>query len=170
MSEREETLDRIERRLEGLCERFWRRNDTRVYVDVPPESSLAANRILFEEFGGRLATATGKDERDRIQVLYHYCLDAHGVVVTIRTWGMKPDPEIDSVATLFPGANFIEREMYDLLGIRFRNHPDPRRLILSDDWPEGVYPLRRDYPDRGGEAARARLAEMLTGKAAGADA
>ncbi len=88
------------------------------------------------------------------------------VLVTIRTWGMKPNPEIDSVAQLFPGANFIEREMYDLLGIRFRNHPDPRRLILADDWPEGVYPLRRDYPERGGEATRARLMALLTGTGA----
>jgi NADH:ubiquinone oxidoreductase subunit C len=42
-------------------------------------------------------------------------------------------------------AEWIEREMWELLGIRFRNHPDLRHLLLSDDWPEGKYPLRRDY-------------------------
>ena len=166
MDEREATLQKLERRFQGLCERFWRRNETRVYVNVPPEHSLAANRIVFQEFGARLATASGKDGRDRIEVLYHYCLDALSVVVTIRTWGLKPNPEVDSIAQVLPGANFIEREMFDLLGIRFRNHPDPRRLILSDDWPSGVYPLRRDYPARGGEAARKRLLEMLTGSGA----
>jgi Ni,Fe-hydrogenase III component G len=168
VAEREETLGCLEQRLAGLCERFWRRNEKRVYIDVPPEHSLEANRIVFDEFGGRLATATGKDTRDRIEVLYHYCLDARNVVVTIRTWGCKPDPEADSVAQLFPGANFIEREMQDLLGIKFRNHPDPRRLILADDWPQGLYPLRRDYPDRGGEAQRARLLELLIGSSTGA--
>jgi len=166
VAEREDVIAQIQERLSGLFEKFWRRNDKRVYVDVPPEHSLEANGILFNEFGGRLATASGRDTRDRIEVLYHYCLDQLNVVVTIRTWGMKPNPEIDSIAQLFPGANFIEREMYDLLGIKFRNHPDPRRLILSDDWPEGVYPLRRDYPARGGEAARARLVELLTGAGA----
>ena len=166
MTEREEMLQRLEERLSRLCERFLHRNEKRVYVDVPPQNSLEANRVLFDEFGGRLATASGKDSRDRIEVLYHYCFDALNVVVTIRTWGLKPNPEVDSVAQLFPGANFIEREMYDLLGITFRNHPDPRRLILADDWPTGVYPLRRDYPDRGGEAARARLVELLTGTGA----
>ena len=166
MAEREEVINRIEERLASLCERFWRRSERRIYVDVPPEHSLAANRVLFDEFRARLATATGKDGRDRIEVLYHYCLDALNVVVTIRTWGLKPDPEVDSVARVLPGANFIEREMHDLLGIRFRNHPDPRRLILADDWPEGVYPLRRDYPKRGGEAARARLVALLTGSGA----
>ncbi len=166
MTEREETIRKIETRLSGMCEKFRRRNEKRVYVDVPPEHTLAANRILFEEFGGRLATASGCDTRDRIEVLYHYCLDALNVVVSLRTWGLKPDPEIDSVAQLFPGANFIEREMHDLLGIRFRNHPDPRRLILADDWPEGVYPLRRDYPSRGGEEARERLVALITGAGA----
>ena len=166
MAEREDALKELETRLSGLCEKFWRRNEKRVYADVPPEHSLEANRILFDEFRGRLATASGRDTRDRIEVLYHYCLDALNVVVTVRTWGLKPDPEVDSVAQIFPGANFIEREMFDLLGIRFRNHPDPRRLILSDDWPEGVYPLRRDYPSRGGEAARERLLELLVGSGA----
>jgi len=164
VARREVMLDALEMRLADLFERFRRRNEKRVYVDVPPENSLEANRIIFEEFGGRLATASGKDGRDRVEVLYHYCFDQLNVVVTIRTWGLKPMPEVDSVAQLFPGANFIEREMFDLLGIRFRNHPDPRRLILADDWPEGVYPLRRDYPDRGGEKARERLLALLVGE------
>ena len=166
MAERDDMLARLEERLSALCERFWRRNEKRIYVDVPPEHTLEANRVVFDEFRGRLATATGRDTRDCVEVLYHYCMDAHNVVVTLRTWGLKPNPEVDSVATIFPGANFIEREMQDLLGIKFRGHPDPRRLILADDWPEGVYPLRRDYPDRGGEAARERLVKLLVGTGA----
>ena len=166
MADREEVIAQIEERLAGMYEKFWRRNEKRVYVDVPPEHMLEANRILFDEFRARLATATGRDTRDRIEVLYHYCLDALNAVVTIRTWGMKPNPEVDSVGQLIPGALFIEREMYDLLGIRFRNHPDPRRLILSDDWPSGVFPLRRDYPKRGGEAAREQLVKILMGTGA----
>ena len=166
MDERQEFLKKLEERLAGLSQRFWRRNAKRVYVDVPPEHTLEANRMMFDEFRGRLATASGRDTRDRIEVLYHYCFDALNVVVTLRTWGVKPNPEIDSVAQLFPGANFIEREMYDLLGIKFRNHPDPRRLLLADDWPQGVFPLRRDYPKRGGEKTRERLLELLTGSRA----
>jgi formate hydrogenlyase subunit 5 len=44
-----------------------------------------------------------------------------------------------------PAAEWIEREIQDLLGIRFDGHPNPKRLILADDWPEGVYPLRKDF-------------------------
>ena len=143
----DEIVNQLESRLGEMAE-VCRRNDKRIYVDVPPEHTLEANGYLFGEMKGRLATATGRDVSDRIEVLYHYCMDEDGVVVTVRTWAWKPDCELDSVATLFRGANFIEREIQDILGVRFRNHPDPRRLILADDWPEGVYPLRRDFPLR----------------------
>lgn len=144
--------------LEGLAEQIVERNPRRIYVDVPPEHSVAANRVVFNALGGRLATATGVDFRDRIDVLYHYCIDAKGVVVTLRTWAWKPEVELDSVASFLPGAQFIEREIQDLLGVKFRNHPDPRRLILADDWPEGVYPLRRELPARvAGESIPAEM-------------
>jgi Ni,Fe-hydrogenase III component G len=146
--ESDELIHDLEKRLESFKVEISRRNEKRIYIDVPPEFSREANRILFEEFEGRLATATGMDTPSRIEVLYHYCMDTAGIVVTLRTWAEKPDYILDSIATLFPGANFIEREIQDLLGVRFRNHPDPRRLILADHWPEGVYPLRRDYPAR----------------------
>ena len=68
--------------------------------------------------------------------------------MTVRASAAKPTPEIDSVATITEGANWIEREIHDLLGVNFRGHPDMRRLILADDWPEGFYPLRRDSRER----------------------
>jgi len=143
----EDVVNELQEQL-GSFAAIFQRNQKRVYVDVPPEQTLQANRYVFETMKGRLATATGRDTPERIEVLYHYCFDSLGIVVTVRTWALKPDCELESVATIFPGANFIEREIYDLLGVKFLNHPDPRRLILSDDWPEGVHPLRNDSPIR----------------------
>jgi NADH-quinone oxidoreductase subunit C len=54
----------------------------------------------------------------------------------------KDNPEVDSITPLFPGAEWIEREMWEMLGIKFKGHPNLKRLLLSDDWPEGKYPLR----------------------------
>lgn len=63
----------------------------------------------------------------------------------VRLSGM--DPVIESLVPIWPGANWLEREIFDLFGIRFTGHPDLRRILLPEDW-EG-YPLRRDYPVEG---------------------
>jgi NADH-quinone oxidoreductase subunit C len=57
------------------------------------------------------------------------------------------DPVVDSLVPVWPGANWLEREIFDLFGIRFNGHPDLRRILLPEDW-EG-YPLRRDFPVEG---------------------
>jgi len=67
------------------------------------------------------------------------------VWVQVRVGG--EDPAVDSLVPVWPGANWLEREIFDLFGIRFNGHPDLRRILLPEDW-EG-YPLRRDYPVEG---------------------
>ena len=68
---------------------------------------------------------------------------------SIDTSGIEPDPalEIDSVTDLWPGAEWPEREVFDMFGIRFRNHPDLRRILTWEEFP--AHPLRKDYPLRG---------------------
>ncbi|MCZ6494121.1 MAG: NADH-quinone oxidoreductase subunit C [Planctomycetota bacterium] len=68
---------------------------------------------------------------------------------TVDTSGIEPDPalEVDSVTDIWPGAEWPEREVYDMFGIRFRNHPDLRRILMWKDYP--AHPLRKDYPLRG---------------------
>ena len=68
---------------------------------------------------------------------------------SIDTSGIEFDPalEVDSVTDIWPGAEWPEREVYDMFGIRFRNHPDLRRILTWRDFP--AHPLRKDYPVRG---------------------
>jgi NADH-quinone oxidoreductase subunit C len=68
---------------------------------------------------------------------------------SIETSGITPDPtlEVESVTDLWPGAEWREREVYDMYGIRFTNHPDLRRILMWKDFP--AHPLRKDYPLRG---------------------
>jgi len=121
----------------------------RVYLEVTPEDLLAVAGVLFSDMGARYAIASGMQTADGFEVLHHFAFDAEHCVVSVRVRTDSQEPEFDSLAPLIKGAAFIEREMRDLLGIAFRGHPNPERLILSDDWPEGVYPLRRGKPWEG---------------------
>jgi NADH-quinone oxidoreductase subunit C len=91
----------------------------------------------------------------RYEVVYNLCSlvdPATGALRYRRLFLKVPvpasDPEVPSVTSVFGGAGFPEREVYDLLGIRFSGHPDLRRILMSDDW--SGHPLRKDYP-LGGE-------------------
>ena len=83
----------------------------------------------------------------RFGVVYHLVnLDA-GRWFRIRAMIPEEDPQIDSVTALWPAARWLEREVYDLFGLRFRGHPDLRRILTPDDFPG--HPLRKDYPIKG---------------------
>jgi NADH-quinone oxidoreductase subunit D len=112
---------------------------------IDPARTVEVARRMFALGDSRLATATGIEVRDGIDVLYHWCFEPAGATVTLKVLAERPELTVDSLAVAVPAANWIEREMHDLLGVNFRGHPDMRRLILDDSWPEGVYPLRRDF-------------------------
>ena len=120
---------------------------SRVYLTVPAEHMPRAAGVLYETLDMRFATATGSDLGERLEVLYHFCHDPVGAVVSLRTSTPKSEAALPSVTPVVPPAEWIERELYDLLGITFAGHPRPERLILADDWPDGVYPLRKDVRD-----------------------
>ena len=81
----------------------------------------------------------------KVLELHYHLTGAHRTVVTIRAELPRDDPRIASVHDLLPPAGIYERQMHDLMGIRFEGHPDLRRIILNEDWPEGEYPLRKDW-------------------------
>lgn len=82
---------------------------------------------------------------------------------SLPTDGIADDPAlyVDSVTDLWPGAEWMEREVFDMLGIRFRNHPDLRRILLWEEYP--AFPLRKDYPVRGrGEREQYRVVDRAS--------
>jgi len=145
------TIKRIRRALGEHVINFEQKSDRRVYLEIAPETVLEASSVMLEEIGARLQIATGIDTPDGIEVLYHWALDGDDCVVTVRTLVGRAAPELESIAELCPAAEWIEREIWELLGVTFRGHPDMRHLLLDDGWPEGDYPLRRkDDRPRGG--------------------
>jgi len=118
---------------------------------------IAADRIVNvcrhlknEQKFTRLSTVTAVDwypEEPRFEVVYHLHSVERNLRLRLKCRLSGANPEIDSVTGVWRGANWYERETFDLFGIRFRHHPDLRRIMLPDEW-EG-HPLRKDYPVTG---------------------
>jgi len=83
----------------------------------------------------------------RFEVVYHLLSIPKKERVRLKVPLNSSSPSVDSITSLWPGANFFEREVYDLFGVRFAGHPYLRRIMMPEDW-EG-HPLRKDYPVEG---------------------
>ena len=83
----------------------------------------------------------------RFAVVYHLLSMARKERIRLKVFLSGEDAAVDSVVPVFPSANFYEREIFDLFGVRFGEHPNLRRIMMPEDW-QG-YPLRKDYPTEG---------------------
>jgi NADH-quinone oxidoreductase subunit C len=93
-----------------------------------------------------LFSLTAADRKDGFNMVYHLTsTEYHHVVVLRVILADKANPVIATISDLWNAAEYFEREVFDLFGIKFENHPDLRRLFLDDDWVG--YPLRKDYKD-----------------------
>jgi NADH-quinone oxidoreductase subunit C len=88
------------------------------------------------------------DDEERFEVVWEFYSIRKRHRIRLKTRVPESDCVVDSLTDLWKGADFMEREVYDMMGIRFRNHPDLRRILMPDDFTEG-YPLRKDFPLRG---------------------
>lgn len=103
---------------------------------------LKGSQLLQLDF---LISATAIDWKTHFTVVYHLTSSVlHHVVVVKTNVSERENPEIDTVSDIWATAEFQEREIFDLFGIKFRNHKDLRRLFLDDDWG---FPLRKEYTD-----------------------
>jgi len=119
--------------------------ETRIFLSCEVENGFDVCKFVFEQAGCRFVIATAIDSDDCFEVLYHFTYDQLGAFVTVKVFIRdRENPSVESITPIVIGAEWIEREMHDLFGIDFKNHPRLERLILSDDWPEGVYPMRKE--------------------------
>ena len=118
-------------------------------LDVQIAASDLPNAVsaLTDASWGFLSAITGMDlgvEANELEALYHFCEGA--AVTTLRVHLPRVDcPEIPSISDKIPAASFFERELGEMLGVKVVGTPDPSRLFLPDDWPDGVYPMRQDF-------------------------
>jgi Ni,Fe-hydrogenase III component G len=136
--------EQIKQKLADKIGNWYEHNPRRVYFTVDKKDIREVAKVLFKDLGLRFAIATGTDTPDGLEILYHFSFDKTGQMISARTLiEDKKNPEIDSLTVLSPAFEWIEREIWEMLGINFLGHPNLKRLLLADDWPEGKYPLRQ---------------------------
>lgn len=153
---RNDVLKDISKRFKEDIIDIFDKSSTRVYIEIKPSSLVRISEHIFKNLKARFSIASGIDARSHMEILYHFTFDDLNLVISLRVKLDKSKLEIDSLTPSLEAANWIEREISEMLGIKFKGHPDMRRLLLPDDWPEGVYPLRRDYKEWDKKAIRDR--------------
>ncbi|MFQ6016273.1 MAG: NADH-quinone oxidoreductase subunit C [Anaerolineae bacterium] len=149
MAEENLTVEKLRKALpDAVGEVATFRGETTIMVKKERIVDVALFLRDDEELGYNfLSTICGVDylgREPRFAVVYHLCSMTNKRRVRLKVLVDEDDPVVPTLTTLWPGANWYEREVYDMFGISFDGHPDLRRILMPDDW-EG-HPLRKDYP------------------------
>ena len=142
-------ISRVKQKLNGKHLSVDEINDQEIEFLVWKNQLPEVCHYLLEERGGRVFTMVGSDERGwtgTLALYYVFAFDKTQQFVTVKALVSEEEPTFPSLAAELPAFNWYEREVKDLLGLRPQGHPDPRPLTLHGDWPEEIYPLRKDFP------------------------
>jgi len=141
---REEVVKSIKDKFGDRIQRFYDKSARRIYIDVDRKDLVELARFIFKGLDARFNIASAADHPDKIEIVYHFNLDPLGLIINIRIYAPKGDCEVESLLPMMKGAEWIEREVHELFGVKFKNHPNMKPLLLPDDWPKGKYPLRKE--------------------------
>lgn len=133
---------------EALLDAKWDRNE--LTLTIAPEEILAAAQTVQAAGYNFFEDLTAVDwfpSSPRFQLSYHILSHSYKERIRLRVLVDESNPSVDSITPVWPSANFYEREVFDLFGVRFAGHPNLRRILMPDDW-QG-HPLRKDYPVEG---------------------
>jgi formate hydrogenlyase subunit 5 len=143
----QETTETLRQKIEGQFTLEGVHNGS-LNVVVPPHDVVKAAEFIRDELDGRFVVSAGTDKRELsggYEVLNIFSLDHLKCFLFLRTMIDTTDPHVPSFTPAIPGAGWAEREVRDMIGVHPIGHPNPERLVLPDDWPEDIYPLRRDF-------------------------
>ncbi len=139
-----ETFDRLAEKFPNFELAYVEGKDPAILVKA--DNLLELGRHLRDEDEyDYCSSITSVDYPDRFEVVYHlYSMKKEGGPVILKVHAAREDPEVPSVVSLWPGADWQEREVWDLMGIRFAGHPNLRRILLWEGF--AGHPLRKDFP------------------------
>jgi len=121
------------------------RNQKRIIITITPDSIINIAAFLYTQEGFRFIIASALHTKKGFEIHYHFSKDSTGLILNIHVILDNDNPQIESLSNIFNASNWIEREMHELFGINFLNHPNQEKLISEGNWAEGVYPLRKEF-------------------------
>ena len=133
---------------EAFVDARWDRQE--LTLTIVPEQIVAAARVVQQAGYNFLEDVTAVDwfpSVPRFQVSYHIVSHKLKERIRLRVLVDESIPVVETITGVWPSANYYEREVFDLFGIRFGGHPNMRRIMMPDDWTG--HPLRKDYPVEG---------------------
>lgn len=146
--------DALQKTVDGLTDKFSDRvidiyqSNEDTFIRIEADSIVEIATYLHDEHRYiYLSDIFGTDRYttdDRFEVVYNLISLKERQRLFIKVWLEEKNPEIDSVCKVWKAANWFEREVYDMFGIRFKNHPDHRRIYMPEDYR--YYPLRKEFP------------------------
>ena len=146
----QQLLETSQTLLAPLAERFETPEDGRLDAYLPDASRLVdAISLIFNSGGWHLAAITGLDvpqtaeTEGATEILYHFC--QYAATVTLRVSVTYGDPEVPTICGVIPSATLYERELIEMFGVIVHDTPSHERLLLPDDWPDWVYPMRKSF-------------------------
>ena len=121
------------------------KNQKRMIITIRPDSIVNVADYLYRTEGFRFIIASALHTKKGFEIHYHFSKDAIGLILNLHVVLDKDNPQIESLSNMFNASNWIEREIHELFGINFLNHPNQEKLISEGNWAEGVYPLRKEF-------------------------
>jgi len=125
------------------------KNDLRVTVTINPAALLTMAEHLYKTLGFRFIIASALHTRKGFEIYYHFSQDTSGLILNLHLILDSKKPEVESLSNMFEAGNWIEREMHELFGIDFLNHPNLDQLLSEGNWAKGVYPYRKTFKSNG---------------------
>ena len=121
------------------------RSERRVTLHIDPTALAPISKHLFRELGFRFIIASALHTKNGFEIYYHYSYDSTGLILNLHVILDLKKPEIESLSNMFEATNWIEREMHELFGINFLNHPNLDQLLSEGNWATGEYPYRKTF-------------------------
>lgn len=139
----QELIELLKFKFKTDIQNVYIRFKNRVTLMVKREVMKKIATYLYKEQGLRFIIASAMDNGDRFEIVYHFSKDDTGLMLNLQVFLSKEKPEIESLVPLFVAADWIEREMHELFGINFLNHPNLVPLISDGNWKDKAFPYAK---------------------------